>query len=84
MTIEKKELTIPSWVVSLIVPLIITVIGYTIGIIKINTQTVTEIDHLKSEVIRLDGAKAGAQRVEDMQNTLIRIENKIDNYIANK
>ena len=84
MTIEKREITIPSWVISAIIPIIITVAGYTVGITRINVRAETDIANIKINVERLDKDKANKEMVDVIYETLKRVELKIDNIEKKK
>lgn len=88
MTFEKKEITVPSYLITAIVSILITVIGYAIGITKVAAQTETKVNSIEMGIIRLDNSKASVEAVDaitlrenDMQQSLLRIENKLDNFI---
>jgi len=81
MTIEKREITIPSWVVTAVVSIAITVIGYTIGSARVEAQTTTEVGFIQKEVKDLDRVKASKESVENLESILLRVESKLDRHI---
>jgi len=86
MTINSKNIIVPSWLVSVFVPVLIAGVGYAIGIGRIDAKTEVKIEHLHEEVIELKATKASDEKVDgviirldDMNKSLIRIEDYILN-----
>ena len=89
MTIDRRDLKIPAWVLSIIIPLVIAIVGYAIGISTVSARSEIRLDHLHEEVIELNEKKASDERVngvetllESVQGTVIRIETKLDEHIT--
>jgi hypothetical protein len=81
MTIDSRAVRIPSWVISVVVPLVIVILGYFFGLNSISAKTEVRVDHLHEEVVELKAGKASSEKVEgvitrldDMQQSLKRIE----------
>ena len=82
MTINHdKEVKVPAWIFSVIVPILITIFGYSIAVTKANAMTSAQVEQMQSRIDYLEKTKASTERVEDLIGTLIRIEMKLDNYI---
>lgn len=82
MTIDtKKGINIPSWAVAIIIPLIIAIGGYAIGIATIDARTSVKIEHIEAELIRIEANKASVESVQNIIKSLDRIETKLDKHI---
>ena len=81
MTFEKREITIPSWAVTAVVSILITVMGYAIGIAKVHASTDTDIAHVKEEISELEENKASRESVKSLESILLRVEGKLDRHI---
>lgn len=81
MTVDTKELRVPSWVVSILAPIILAIVGYVIGLSSIHAKTEAEISNVKDDIVRIEAGKADEAVVTMMNNTLIRIESKLDQHI---
>ena len=86
MTINSKNIIIPSWLISVLMPVLIAGVGYAIGIGRIDAKTEVKIEHLHEEVIELKTTKASdekvdgvIQRLDDMNESMSRIEDYILN-----
>ena len=81
MTVEQKELKVPAWVISVLTPILLAVIGYTIGLTSINAKASAEVSILKEDVVRIEADKAEESVVNMVHQSLIRIEGKLDAHI---
>ena len=81
MTFEKKQIVIPSWLVSVIAPLFLVVIGYTLSVTRLNTRSEAKIHALEARVMQIDYSKASKEVVERVEGALLRIEGKLDTHI---
>ena len=84
MTIDAKPIAVPAWVFSTVIPLVLGVITYVIGLNTINAKTEVKLEHLHEEVIRLEAGKASDEKVDgvinrldDMKGSMKRIEDYI-------
>ena len=84
MTITTKGVTVPSWAISILLPIIIVGIGYYVGLSNLTSKTEVKIEHLHEEVIELKASKASDEKVDgvinrldDMQGSMDRIEDFI-------
>lgn len=85
MTIDKKRtVVLPVWLISVLAPVLLTVIGYSIGIATVHAKTETDMNYVKDEVKQLYERKASRESVVLMQGTLIRIESKLDRHILSQ
>ena len=82
MTIDTKTgITIPSWAIAIIIPLIIAISGYAIGIATIDARTSVKIEHIELELMRIERTKSSIESVQNITKSLDRIENKLDKHI---
>jgi hypothetical protein len=86
--ILKSDVKIPIWIFSIIVTLMLALLGF-IAVNATSRQQVVqnsiEISSIKNnEIKQLQSDKADKAEVVTMQTTLVRIENKLDNYILLK
>jgi len=86
--ILKNDVKIPVWMFAIIVTLMLALLGFT-AVNATNRQQVVqntiEITNIKNnEIKQLQTDKADKAEVVTIQTTLVRIENKLDNYILLK
>jgi Tfp pilus assembly protein PilO len=84
MSINESKITLPSWLVNTMLPIIITILSYffiTGKQMAVIEQTVkmqqTQIEELKAN-------KADAKTIEYISNQINRIEQKLDDLQLNK
>jgi hypothetical protein len=91
MTVKAK-VEIPIWLLTLILSGLVGLFSYSItfavsyGNLKnssiVNTQAISDIK--TREIVNLQENKADKREVNNIELTLMRIENKLDNYIMTK
>jgi hypothetical protein len=87
----KEKIQIPIWLLTLILSGLVGLFSYSITFaisyssIKqsttLNTQNISDIK--TREIYNLQENKADKAQVISLESTLVRIENKLDNYILN-
>ena len=86
--ILKSDVKIPVWMFGIIVTLMLSLLGFTAVNATYRQQVVQntiEISNIKNnEIKQLQSDKADKVEVVTIQTTLVRIENKLDNYILLK
>jgi nitrogen fixation protein FixH len=86
--ILKSDVKIPVWMFGIIVTLMLSLLGFTAVNATYRQQVVQntiEISNMKNnEIKQLQSDKADKVEVVTIQTTLVRIENKLDNYILLK
>jgi hypothetical protein len=86
--ILKSDVKIPVWMFAIIVTLMLALLGFTAVNATYRQQVVQntiEISNIKNnEIKQLQSDKADKVEVITIQTTLVRIENKLDNYILLK
>jgi len=86
MTIDRKDVKIPAWLLSIVIPLVIAIVGYAIGISSVSARSETRLDHLHEEVLELNEKKASDERVDGIQTTLDDVKGtviRIEQHILN-
>ena len=82
MTIDKKDVvTLPKWLVILVLPMIISaIVAY--GLVSETKATLeTKSVRNEQEITRLQDQKIDRNELNQLINTLNRIELKLDNHI---
>jgi hypothetical protein len=86
--ILKSDVKIPVWMFGIILTLMLALLGFTAVNATSRQQVVQntiEISNIKNnEIKQLQSDKADKVEVVTIQTTLVRIENKLDNYILLK
>lgn len=88
----KDKVQLPVWMITLILSALVGFFSYSITfamsyteIKKAGEKNTSEILELRNgEIKNLRDSKADAKEVNSMQLTLVRIENKLDNFILLK
>jgi hypothetical protein len=89
MEIHKQKIGIPIWLITLILSGLVGLFSYSITAafsfgsmktkVEVNTQSISDIK--TREITNLQDNKADKAQVNSIELTLVRIENKLDNYI---
>ncbi len=86
----KGSISIQKWVIMLLVPLMVTLMGFTINVVMANTTTKERVNinevHIEkntTDIEVLESQKVDKETINRVYNTLDRIENKLDQYILN-
>jgi len=86
----KEGVYIPKWVVMLVVPILISLMGFTGNLVmakqNIQDRVVTNEKHIEKnteDIEKLELLKANKETETRIFQTLDRIENKLDKHIAN-
>lgn len=87
----KEKIQIPVWLLTLILSGLVGLFSYSITFaisysgmkkdVNFNTESISEIK--TREIVNLQDKKADKEQVDGIEITLLRIENKLDNYIIN-
>ena len=80
----KQTLNIPVWVVAVLAPVLIALLGFTINAVTIQQDTYTRIGIAEESIrtIRVEMQnKATSSEVKDIKYSLTRVEDKLDRLI---
>ena len=83
MTIDKKEvITLPKWLVILVLPMLISAIVAFGSISAWKGSYETKAMRNEQEIQKLDEKKVDRNEFNQLINTLNRIENKFDSHVS--
>lgn len=80
----KDGLRLPPWAISMIATLLVVVMGFTIRASARAQQMKSDIDVNTVNIEKLDVEKASKEKVDMTYETVMRIEEKLDDYILNQ
>lgn len=85
MTVDKKDvITIPKWLVIWVAPMVVSAVVAFGTISAWKGKYETKAIRNEQEIQRLDEKKVDRNELNQLINTLNRIENKLDSHISQK
>lgn len=87
MTVKEvgsKCVRIPVWIITLLIPIFFTAIGFTINTAKTQQEIITKLEQAEVNITSLQfqmNDKASTNEVHDLKVSLQRMEDKLDRLI---
>ena len=76
-----KEIRIPVWLFTILVPLIIMIAGYFMTNAKLSATYGTKLENTEKAIIKLENGKADKDVYDMLKTQLDRIETKLDKHL---
>lgn len=78
----KDGVSVPSWVLSVLMPLAITAMTGIVTVRVTSAVTAVKVDAIQKQIDQLQEKKANQEILNEFKAQLNRIENKLDGHLA--